>query len=770
MTDPINVNASCSLKNSWVGLYKADDNPSSATKSICWYNTSEHNGEEVDIKQTTVNDREILEGEYKIILFADQGYSNKLDTKYINVETPTEESVLSLEKKEFEVGEPINVSATSEYPWSWVGLYSMVDGDLSNQYYYYSNLSDFSGPINILEGKEGPLKGLSTGEYRMILFKGQGYNVDKIVRFTIKDSEATTTELSETTTNDGEDSTTGEVDITTNPNEEITTISEQTTVSDKYSLSVSSLTLLIIVLLIIILLSLSYSDVEYDAGSGGVDSFYWYYVGDYPNSEINMLNTTSNGRAGFTGGDYQLVLFGDGGYGNVLKKIDITIKPQEEITNLTGSMTLDKETYTIGEPIYVTANTNNPYPESSWVGFYKEDDDTSSSGHVEAMYWCYLSNAENPFDITEGGINPSRADDMGEGEYKLVLYGTSDWSKSLVIKHIALELPQDVDFSLDTDKKDYLSTDPILVTATCSLTNAWVGLYKEEDSPGQIVSLCWFYVRNHDGAYNIKEAVNTERNEPLKAGTYKIILFGDGGYNYQLATKEITITRTVLNRNVIRSATCMNDGLEEVEYADNPGSYELEVIPAYGHTFADAVWEYNADTHTHIKKCSICHGEEEEGTIIEECKFDNPEKQEDGRLKYTCSVCGGEYIKDSEVENLTTNESTSSQIKETTTKVANDKAIIKEAYKKKSAKKIKIKLNKLDSVAGYKICVYKTKNNAKKHKKAIVTKYTKKTNYTIKSKKLKNKKKLYVSARTYKLKKKTKVYGSWSKVVKVKIK
>lgn len=88
--------------------------------------------------------------------------------------------------------------------------------------------------------------------------------------------------------------------------------------------------------------------------------------------------------------------------------------------------------------------------------------------------------------------------------------------------------------------------------------------------------------------------------------------------------------------------------------------------------------------------------------------------------------------------------------------------------KKKSAKKIKLTLKKITGVKGYQVAVYKTKNNAKKNNKAIFKKFVKNTKVTIKSKKLKNEKKLYVRARAYVMDGKTKLYGEWSKVKKVK--
>ena len=84
---------------------------------------------------------------------------------------------------------------------------------------------------------------------------------------------------------------------------------------------------------------------------------------------------------------------------------------------------------------------------------------------------------------------------------------------------------------------------------------------------------------------------------------------------------------------------------------------------------------------------------------------------------------------------------------------------------------MKVKLVRVKDAKGYKVCVYKNKKKAKKHKKAIVTKYTTKLKYTIKSKKLKNKKKLFVGARAYNVTSDgIKVFGPWAKIKKVKVK
>ncbi len=99
------------------------------------------------------------------------------------------------------------------------------------------------------------------------------------------------------------------------------------------------------------------------------------------------------------------------------------------------------------------------------------------------------------------------------------------------------------------------------------------------------------------------------------------------------------------------------------------------------------------------------------------------------------------------------------------------KATIKKIDKKKKAsKQIKLTLKSVSGAKGYQVAVYTSKKNADKNKKAIVKTFVKKTKATVSSKKLKNKKTLYVKVRAYKLNGKTKVYGDWSKAKKVKLK
>lgn len=99
-----------------------------------------------------------------------------------------------------------------------------------------------------------------------------------------------------------------------------------------------------------------------------------------------------------------------------------------------------------------------------------------------------------------------------------------------------------------------------------------------------------------------------------------------------------------------------------------------------------------------------------------------------------------------------------------TVKVA--KTRCKKATKKYKNTKIKISLKKISGVSKYQIQISKSK----KFKKVLVRKTVKKAKFTIKSKKIKNKKKLYVRARAIKIGNKKEERGKWSNAKRVKVK
>ena len=102
----------------------------------------------------------------------------------------------------------------------------------------------------------------------------------------------------------------------------------------------------------------------------------------------------------------------------------------------------------------------------------------------------------------------------------------------------------------------------------------------------------------------------------------------------------------------------------------------------------------------------------------------------------------------------------------TTKKVTVKRVKVKSASKGKVSAKVKISLKKVKGAKKYKVQV----SISKKFKKVLVKKTVKKAKFTIKSRKLKNKKKLYVRAKAVKVVNKKVYTGKWSKAKRVKIK
>lgn len=144
-------------------------------------------------------------------------------------------------------------------------------------------------------------------------------------------------------------------------------------------------------------------------------------------------------------------------------------------------------------------------------------------------------------------------------------------------------------------------------------------------------------------------------------------------------------------------------------------------------------------------------------------------KGEDGEI---ITVDSGESNTDPGTINFPEYETTNasgSEVKKTK-KIAKPK-IVSATKKNKKTRKVKLKIKKDSSIKGYQVAIYKTKKNAKKNKKAILKRFFKRTKVTVKSRKLRNRTKLWVKVRAYVITEKgKKKYGTWSKVKRVKVK
>jgi len=163
----------------WVGIFKEGEVPGSGVSSYFWYYVDKDgytSGNTYVIQDTHKNNRgQLSPGRYEIHLFKDSGYTIVETLKITITGNPSVDlnsNSLSINKKEFFVGESILVTATGKDSCAWVGVFRLNDkpSSSSNLGWYY--VSDCFGVLkDVLEVTNS----LSAGEYKIILFGDDSY-------------------------------------------------------------------------------------------------------------------------------------------------------------------------------------------------------------------------------------------------------------------------------------------------------------------------------------------------------------------------------------------------------------------------------------------------------------------------------------------------------------------------------------------------------------------------------------------------------------------
>jgi len=140
----------------------------------------------------------------------------------------------------------------------------------------------------------------------------------------------------------------------------------------------------------------------------------------------------------------------------------------------------------------------------------------------------------------------------------------------------------------------------IYVTASApNNSGAWVGLYENSVTPQNgKPSIAYYYVQDKSGTQvNILNYLNADRTSNVVCGSYKVVLFHDGGY-----TAEATLgIKSVPNGawTTTKAATCTATGTEKRTCSKCSGS-ETRTTAALWHSYTVAA------TCTTAKKCSRC--------------------------------------------------------------------------------------------------------------------------------------------------------------------
>ena len=169
---------------------------------------------------------------------------------------------------------------------------------------------------------------------------------------------------------------------------------------------------------------------KYDPNSvGGTVSMYWYSVVEgginRSGQAINIKNFKNIDRvdSAFTTGNYKLVLFGDGGYTNIIETLPIKI--DGSTADSVFSVDVNGQSYSSGSELEFNNDDTIKFKVSAegtmgnaWVGVYNakmsEDMDFSS---VTSQYWDWIYNIEGK------EIDLRSKLDLTYGDYSIVVFG-----------------------------------------------------------------------------------------------------------------------------------------------------------------------------------------------------------------------------------------------------------------------------------------------------------------------------------------------------------
>ena len=142
-----------------------------------------------------------------------------------------------------------------------------------------------------------------------------------------------------------------------------------------------------------------------------------------------LLQTSNTVNPVLRAGQYKAVLFAGYGFAvKIVKQIDIQVGTDEEQPKA-GTIYTDKDVYTVGETILVTAYA----PEGSsswWVGLYPVSQEDVSSPPSIRWYNAIDATHESggAYDIMAQLYTDKMFDVLPEGRYKVVLFNSGGYT------------------------------------------------------------------------------------------------------------------------------------------------------------------------------------------------------------------------------------------------------------------------------------------------------------------------------------------------------
>lgn len=526
---------SSASKEWWVGLYVDTDDIASGVYSVYWYYVKDEthlSGTAYNIREQSHNpDRKeyvtIPAGNYKLVLF--DGNSEIVKTVEIAAvkSTVTEKGTLTTDKTTYSRGESIMVTATCPDKIGnkvyWVGIYKKgetPDEIYSIYWYYVKDDAHTSGTAydirlqapNNSRPDFAEVGSLPAGEYTLMLFNSEGYDVETSVDITV--------------TSDGEDPEPSLPEVTLDKTQYAVGEAVNVTVTIPDGIATAGWWIGV------------YGADEQPSST--VRSYLWYYIvdGNHENGKTyNILNEDrTSGRidkAELPAGSYKVVLFDQVGQTVLSVKFDV-------IEQKTAKITTDKTEYTFGEDVLVTARCPDEKTDW-WVGLYLKDDDVNN---VASVYWYNVVDGSHvsgtAYNIKAQTAN-SRNDllNLPAGEYKVVLFNSGGYTVEEAA-YFTIVSSDATKPTITTDKTTFAVGESIVFEATRPQDGGyyWWGLYSADVTPGEqgVESIAWGEVNESSSSVDL----SAKLSESLAAGNYKLVLFVTSGFS-AVAQADITI-------------------------------------------------------------------------------------------------------------------------------------------------------------------------------------------------------------------------------------
>ena len=539
----------------------------------------------------------------------------------------------------FYEGDPVNVKATGDpngQKNAWVGLYYKGEepGSVFSLRWYYIGAHE-GEEVNIIDKYwEGDRPAtIRKGDYSLFLFGSDGYDIVKKIDFSIVEDPNT--------------------EPASPDNLSLEVVDGKTSFVEGEPINVKA--------------SGDPSDTLHawvglykrdEVPGSGVYSLRWYYISAHEGEAVNIADSIYENvdrHDAVNVGEYTLIMFSNDSY-DIAKKINITVTEDPDKEPAEPSDVLDvnliepeKTTYKQGEPVLIRATG---VKEGAWVGLYKADETPAVT--TPSLRWFYIQDGYNgvKVDITSSQFIVNNSNSITEGDYKILLYDADNYDNLVKQINFKIEGIIDVDpdeFSIETDKTEYAYKESIKVKAsgTGIGNGAWVGLYPADTVVYSNSYLYYYYVREANGSWVIIQNKNkgAAAQQYVGDGKYKLVIFADPGYNYPIKTVEITVTRDLKYRKVIREPGCTTLGVEYVTYEDDTSEYR-PVPTLGGHLWGDPVPVSGSDKHKYIcerdedhVKTEACHSSAA-GEVVNAATLDAA-----GKAEYVCDVCGNKYAR-----------------------------------------------------------------------------------------------------------------------------